>query len=90
MSWWIKGVRCNSFGHHFLQCDTVGMMYIPLISRIWDCWFKVSNVFSFVKCKVFIGVIRNKDVNRCPVLDLVNATNDVNVLDLYPWGCCHL
>ena len=33
----------------------------------------------FVKCKVFIDVIRDKYVNRCPALDLVNAINYVNV-----------
>ena len=55
------------------------MMYILLICRVQDCWFKASNVFSFVKCKVFIGVITDKNVNRCPVLNLVNAINDVNV-----------
>ena len=79
MSWWIKGVRCNSFRHHFLQCHTVCMMYILLVCRIQDCWFEVSNIFSFVKCKVFICVIRDKNVNRCPVLDLVNAINYVYV-----------
>ena len=79
MLWWIEGVRCNGFRHHFLQCDTVCLMYILLICRIQDCWFKVSNVFSFVKCKVFICIIRDKNVYRCPVLDLVNAINYVNV-----------
>ena len=32
-----------------------------------------------VKGEVFIGVIRGKNVDRCPVLDLVNAINDVDV-----------
>ena len=67
------------FIHHFLQCDTVCMMYILSICRIQDCWCEVSNIFSFVKCKVFICVIRDKNVNRCPVLDLVIAINYVNV-----------
>ena len=61
MSQWIKGVRCNGFRHHFLQCDTVGLMSIPFICRIQDCWLQVSNVFSFVKGEVFIGVIRDKN-----------------------------
>ena len=58
---------------------TVCVMYILLICRIQDCWFEVSNIFSFVKCEVFICVIRDKNVNRCPVIDLVNAINYVNV-----------
>ena len=65
-----KGVGCNSFRHHFLQCHTVCVMYILLICRIQDCWFTVSNIFSSVKCE---------NVNRCPALDLVNAINYVNV-----------
>ena len=28
---------------------------------------------------MFIGVIRDENVDQCPVLDLVNAINDVNV-----------
>ena len=32
-----------------------------------------------MKGEVFISVIRDKNVDRCPVLDLVNAINDVNV-----------
>ena len=79
MSWWIKGVGCNSFSHRFLQCHTICVMYILLICRIQDCWFKVSNIFSFVKCEVFICVIRDKYVDRCPAFTLVNAINDVNV-----------
>ena len=39
----------------------------------------MSNVFSFVKGEVFIGVIRDKNVDQCPILDLVNAINDFNV-----------
>ena len=32
-----------------------------------------------MKGEVFISVIRDENVDRCPVLDLVNAMNDVNV-----------
>ena len=32
-----------------------------------------------MKGGVFISVIRDENVDRCPVLDLVNAINDVNV-----------
>ena len=46
-------------------------------SKTAGLWW--SNVFSFVKCEVFIGVIRDKYVNRCLTFDLVNAINYVNV-----------
>ena len=42
----------------------------------------MSNVFTFVKCEVFIGVIRDMYVDRYLSFDLVNAINYVNVL----WG----
>ena len=79
MLWWIKGVRCNSFRHHFLQCDTVSMMCISLNCGVHHYRFKVSNVFPFLKGEVFISIIGDENVEQCPVLDLVNAINDVNV-----------
>ena len=78
MSWWIKGVRCNSFRQHFLQCDTVSLMCISLICGVQYYRFKVSNVFPFLKGEVFISIIRDENVEQCPVLYLVNAINDVN------------
>ena len=39
----------------------------------------MSNIFSFVKYEVFICVIRDKYVNRCPAFGLVNAINYVDV-----------
>ena len=79
MAWQIEGVRCNSFRHHFLQCYTVSLMCFLLICCIHDSWFKVSNIFSFVEHEVFIGIIGDKYVDRCLALDLVNATNYVDV-----------
>ena len=79
MSWWIKGVRCNSFRHHFLQCHAICLVSTLLVCWIQDHWSEVSNVFSFVKCEVFICVIRDKYVNKCLAFDLVNAMNYVNV-----------
>ena len=79
MSWWIKDVRCNGLRHHFLQCDTVSMMCLSLICGVQCYWFKVSNVFPFMKGEVFISVTGDENVDRCPVLDLVNAINYVDV-----------
>ena len=28
MSWWIKGVQCNGFRHHFLQCHAICLILI--------------------------------------------------------------
>ena len=73
MVWHIKGVRCNSFRHYFLQCYAICLMCFWLIYWVHDSWFKVSNIFSFVKCEVFIGIIRDKYVDRCLALDFMNA-----------------
>ena len=75
----IKGVRCNGFGHHFLQCDTVSMMCLSLICGVQYYQLKVSNVFPFVKGEVFISVIGDKNVDQHLVLYLVNAINYVNI-----------
>ena len=79
MSWWIKDVRYNGFGHYFLQCNTVSMMCLSLICGVQYYRFKVSNVFPFMESEMFISVIGDEYVDQCPVLDLVNATNYVNV-----------
>ena len=79
MSCWINGVRCNSFGHHFLQCDTLSMMFLSLICGVRYYWFKVSNVFPFVKGEVFISVIGDENFDWHLVLDLVNAISYLNV-----------
>ena len=48
-------------------------------SVIHDSWFKVSNVFSLMEGEVFVGVMRNKYVDRCFALNLMDTTNDVYV-----------
>ena len=39
----------------------------------------MSNILPCVKSYMFVGIIRNKYVDRCFSLDLVNAINDVDV-----------
>ena len=48
-------------------------------SVIYDSWFKMSNIFSLMEGEVFVGVIGNKYVYRCFVLNLMDTTNDVYV-----------
>ena len=79
MVWLVKGVRCNSFRQHVLQCYTIGLMCFWLVYCTHDSFFKVSNIFSFVECEVFISIIRDKYIDRCLALDLMNATNYVDV-----------
>ena len=55
------------------------MMCLSLICGVQYYQFKVSNVFPFMKSEVFISVIGDEYVDRCPVLDLVNAINYANV-----------
>ena len=54
-------------------------MGLSLICGIQYYWLKVSNVFPFMEGEVFISVIWDENVDHCPVLDLVNTINYVNV-----------
>ena len=44
-----------------------------------DSWFKMTDIFSIMEAEVFVGVIRNKYVDRCSALDLMDTTNDVHI-----------
>ena len=44
-----------------------------------DSWFKMSNIFSLMEGEVFVGIIRDKYVDICSALDLMDTTNDVHI-----------
>ena len=61
-------------------------MCLSLICGVQYYQFKVCNVFPFMEGEVFIGVIWDENVDHCPVLDLVNTINYVNV-GVSTFGC---
>ena len=87
MVWLVEGVRCDHFSHHFLQCYVISSMCFLLVYciGIHDSWFKVSDTFSLVEHYMFIGITRDKYVDRCLALDLMNTTNYVDVW-IFPFG----
>ena len=80
MAWQVKGVRGNGFRHHFVQYHTIRLMCFLLgLLNLRQLVRGVQCMSPFVKCEVFIGVIRDKYVNWWLAFDLVNAINYVNV-----------